>query len=145
MGLPRPSVSPLLLLSVSPCLLPLSHGSAGWPCCCLFFSHGALAPTKAGRLCWKALLSYNLSFIPSSLFRSLPTQQTMSLLLLTSILFILLYFYPPCRSPSDIPLILFLKIIYLFFNWRITTLQDHYSFCQISTSISHRCTCVPSS
>ena len=66
----------------------------------------------------------------------------MSLLLPTSILFILLDFYSQSRSPSDI-LFVFFKL-FIYFNWRITTLQDHYSFCQTSTSISHRCTCVPS-
>ena len=35
-------------------------------------------------------------------------------------------------------------LIYLFFNWRIITLQNFVVFGQPSTRISHRCTYVPS-
>ena len=39
---------------------------------------------------------------------------------------------------------LFLKIIHLFFSWRIIALQNFAVFCQTSTWINHRCTYVPS-
>ena len=78
---------PQALCEPTSCCLSLSsppslpHGSASWPCCCLFFSHRFFAPTisSAGRL-----FSHTTSSL--SLFRCLPTQQTMSLLLPTSIL-----------------------------------------------------------
>ena len=42
------------------------------------------------------------------------------------------------NSPPD-----FVKI-YLFFNWRMTALQNFVVFCQLSTLISHRYSYVPS-
>ena len=40
------------------------------------------------------------------------------------------------------PWILFFFLMYLF-NWSLVTLQYCSGFCQTSTWISHRCTCVP--
>ena len=33
--------------------------------------------------------------------------------------------------------------VFIYFNWRLVTLQYCSGFCQTSTWISHRCTCVP--
>ena len=41
-------------------------------------------------------------------------------------------------------LFFFFFLIYLFFNWRITALQNFVVFCQTSTWISHRYTYIPS-
>ena len=53
------------------------------------------------------------------------------------------------ESPSDRkeikPLNSFLKNLFIYFNWRLITLQYCGGFCHTLTSISYRCTCVPPS
>ena len=46
-------------------------------------------------------------------------------------------------SPLSYTHLVFL-FIYLFFNWRIITLENFVVFCQTSTLISYRCAYVPS-
>ena len=38
---------------------------------------------------------------------------------------------------------LFLKNLFIYFNWRLITLQYCGGFCHTSTCVSHGCTCVP--
>ena len=49
-----------------------------------------------------------------------------------------------CICLSSFPNTIYFLILNLFFNWRITALQNFVAFCQTSTWISHRYTFVPS-
>ena len=42
-----------------------------------------------------------------------------------------------------IPFLLKKKILFIYFNWRLITLQYCSGFCHTMTWISHGCTCVP--
>ena len=40
-------------------------------------------------------------------------------------------------------ILVFKKSLFIYFNWRLITLQYCRGFCHTSTWISHRCTCIP--